>query len=105
MKKFVKKIFGKYGDAIWAGWTTAVATAVVGALASAVGYLNQLYEWASSSGAEPLPEVSNLGKTLVAIGLALAVGVGNTLFRAAQLWLGSGSVPEYTSTADRVDEV
>lgn len=102
MRALVEKLFGKDADAVWAGWVTAVFTFLVAVLALATEALQELFVWASTSGREPLPDVSTIGYAVVAAIFALAVGVVNAVFRVIQNRMKVGRVPEYVDTESKL---
>jgi hypothetical protein len=56
-----------------AGWT-ALWTFIALFLTSALGWLQDVYEWSSTSGAEPLPGISTLGHAAVTAGVSAISG-------------------------------
>lgn len=77
--------------ALW----TFVWTFIALFLTSALGWFQDVYEWASTSGAEPLPGVSTLGYAAVTAGVAALSGLLAFIVRYAQsknLLPGSGPV-------------
>lgn len=62
---------------------------------SLVGWLGQLGQWASSSGADPFPSTSVLGYAFVSAGTAAVSGALAGLVRATQARTGSGNPPSY----------
>lgn len=57
--------------------------------------LQQVAEWASTSGQQPLPEISTLGYGVVSAVTSAAIGVVNFVVRFAQGKLGTGTPPSY----------
>lgn len=71
-------------NAVKSGITTAIAVFLFTFLPAVLGLMGQLAEWASSSGAEPLPDISVLGYAAVSGVLAAIGGVVWGVFRWAQ---------------------
>jgi hypothetical protein len=62
---------------------------------SAVGFLQEVIEWASSSGVEPLPGMSTIGYAAVSAVASAAIGLVNFVVRYAQ---AKGVIPGETPT-------
>lgn len=77
-----------------AGWTFLFSFIALFGV-SAVGFLQEVIEWASSSGAEPLPGLSTVGYAAVSAVAAAAIGLVNFVVRYAQ---SKGAIPGETPT-------
>lgn len=84
-------------NAVKSGVTTAIAVFLFTFLPAALGLMGELAQWASSSGAEPLPDISVLGYAAVSGVLAAVGGIVWGVFRWAQANsnLIPGSPPEF----------
>jgi hypothetical protein len=83
-------------DAFKAALWTMLWTFLALFLTSALGWLQDVYEWSSTSGAEPLPGISTLGYAAVTAGVAALSGLIAFVVRYAQSKnLLPGSAPVY----------
>lgn len=84
------------GDAVRAAWTTALWTFLGVFGMSVLGWLGEVAEWASSSGAHAFPSTSVLGYAFISAGAAAGSFVVAALVRAAQAagWI-PGKPPTY----------
>lgn len=73
--------------------------AFVGLFATtALGYVREVSQWASSSGAKPLPGLNTLGYAVVSALTAAAPAALALVWRGTQAFLGIGDQPVYPST-------
>ena len=85
-------------NALKAGAFTALWTFVALFGLSAVGWLNDLLQWASADGATVVfPDPAVLVKAAVAAVAAAASGLVGTIVRLAQSATGHGDVPQYNN--------
>lgn len=71
--------------------------------ATASRWVAQVSEWASTSGARPLPGLNVLGYGAVAAATAAAPAAVALLYRGSQAWLGVGTQPTYTNSPSAPD--
>lgn len=89
----------KLSNAARAARNTAIQTFIGLFLISAVGWVSKVAEWASSSGATPLPGLSVLGYAVVSAFCAAIVGLGTWAIRAIQANTSlPGQPPQYVDT-------
>lgn len=74
----------KLPDPVRSGLSSAALVFLITFLPAVLGWLGNLAEWASSSGAEPLPGLSTLGYAAVSAVLAAVGGLVMGVFRWAQ---------------------
>ena len=82
-------------DAARAGWRTAWQTFIALFGMTLLSFTQGVAEWASSSGAKPLPGLSVLGYGVVAAACALVTGVVSFVVNAAQAASGKGRPARY----------
>lgn len=82
-------------DALKAALWTAGFTFVALFATSAVGWMGDVIEWASSEGATDFPALGTLGYAAVSAVGAAASGLLNWVVRFAQERTGTGQVPTY----------
>ena len=85
----------EFRNAARAAAVTAGFTFIVLFGGTATEAAQQVIEWASTSGAQPLPEISTLGYGFVSAVGSVVVGALNFLVRFAQSKLGMGTPPSY----------
>jgi len=77
-----------------AGWTFLFSFVALFGM-SLVGFIQEVADWASSSGAEPLPGLSSVGYAAVAAVASAGIGLVNFVVRLAQ---SKGVLPGETPT-------
>jgi hypothetical protein len=86
-------------NAIKAGAWTALFAFIVLFFVALVGFLTEVASWASSSGVDPLPDISTLGYAFVAAVASALIGLVNAIVRALQaVGVLPGAPPSYPST-------
>ena len=93
---YLRALIARYRDALISARNVAGFTFAGMFGSSLLGWLGQLGEWASSSGASPFPSTSVLGYAFVAAGTAAATGALAGLVRAVQSATGRGNPPTYS---------
>ena len=79
---------------------TAAVVFVVQALLPVLGILQDVYEWASSNGREPLPGLSAAGFAVVAAFVAAVAGFGTFVLNYVQTKFNIGKPAAYAGSAD-----
>lgn len=92
----VRMLIDRYRAALIAARNVAGFTFAGMFGSSLLGWLGQLGEWASSSGAAPFPSTSVIGYAFVSAGTAATTGALALLVRAVQASTGRGNPPSYS---------
>lgn len=82
-------------NSIKAGAYTALFTFIAMFGLSLIGWLQDIAEWASSSGTDEFPSFTTLGYASISAITAAVIGLFNTVVRLAQAALGKGTIPSY----------
>lgn len=87
-------------NAIKAGAWTALFTFIGLFFLSAIGWVQDVAEWASSNGAVEFPDLSVLGYAAVSAMCAGVIGLFNVIVRAVQSMTNVGTIPSYDKPTD-----